>query len=151
MVRTMFACSFPWPPSLNHATRHTRGGGHYKTIEAKRFRHAAKLIAHTERRRIQWPTTKARVAVRVDLYPPNRHAFDVDGKLKEILDALQDAGVFVNDRQVRDLRVVAHDDATEPNGRCMVRVALHSWDECQNAKPNAPPIDAPLQLFMATL
>lgn len=121
----MFAVTFPWPPSLNHATRHARGG-HFKSPAAKAFRKAAIVLAHNERVRTQLATLQGPLAVRIDLYPPDRRGFDVDGKIKEVFDALQLAGVFTDDRQIRDARIVSHDADLRPGGVCEVVVGgLH--------------------------
>ncbi len=47
-----------------------------------------------------------RLFVAIALSSPTRRAYDVDNRIKACLDALQDAGVFDDDEQIDELRVV---------------------------------------------
>lgn len=116
-----YTVTLAWPPSLNHAVVHTRTGQHYRTPQAKAFRALAVVTARNARTRCHWATLTVPAAVRIDLYPPTRRSYDADGKVKEVLDVLELAEVVANDKLVRDLRVVAHEEL-DPAGRCEVTV-----------------------------
>ncbi len=91
----------PYPPSINHYYgRSRKTGAVYLTKRARQFRArvAGMLFDHHR-------FGSALLAVRVDLFPP-RADHDVDNTIKPLLDALQHAGTFDNDRQVKDLRMV---------------------------------------------
>lgn len=47
----------------------------------------------------------ARLEVTIWVYPSNRRIFDLDNRLKAILDALQDAGVYDDDSQIDVLMI----------------------------------------------
>ena len=46
-----------------------------------------------------------RLSVHVTLHAPNRRKYDIDGRLKSLLDALEDAGVYPDDEAVDHLVV----------------------------------------------
>jgi crossover junction endodeoxyribonuclease RusA len=48
----------------------------------------------------------ARIRVSMVLWPPDRRKFDIDNRIKSVLDSLQDAGVFDNDEQIDEINVV---------------------------------------------
>jgi len=61
-----------------------------------------------------------RLRVHVHLEPPDERRRDLDNALKPTLDALKDAGAFVDDCQIDDLRVTR--GAVTPGGACHVEV-----------------------------
>ena len=89
----------PYPPSGNTATRHTRGGGHYKTTLALSYR-AAVARAVAERGLGTGSGHEALVgplALSWLLLPPDERARDVDNVRKESADALTQSGLWVDD------------------------------------------------------
>jgi len=104
--------TLPWPPSANSYYRVKRNlrcsqcGGTvkvqppYLTKKAHEFRRRV-IAAAAEIN----PFGTARVAVRVDWFPPQDRG-DIDNYTKPLLDALEIAGVFDDDAQVKDLRLV---------------------------------------------
>jgi crossover junction endodeoxyribonuclease RusA len=46
-----------------------------------------------------------RLSVHIVLHAPNRRKYDIDGRLKSLLDALEDAGVYPNDEAIDHLVV----------------------------------------------
>jgi crossover junction endodeoxyribonuclease RusA len=83
----------PWPPSGNHATKHTTTGAHYLTAEHKRFRSAVKWIAYQMRA----PTIASPYRCAIVWYPPDRRERDSDNLQKVTFDALRHAGVIEGD------------------------------------------------------
>ena len=61
-----------------------------------------------------------RLEVKVYLHPPNRRKFDVDNRLKPLLDALETANLYKNDNQIDKLTVIRGD--VVPEGECIVVV-----------------------------
>ena len=93
--------TLPWPPSINHYWRHTRNG-HYISAEGKAYRdrvRTAVALAGAQ-------TLAGRVAVTIAAYPPDRRKRDLDNVLKALLDALTHAGLWTDDEQIDDLRIV---------------------------------------------
>jgi crossover junction endodeoxyribonuclease RusA len=93
--------TLPWPPSINHYWRHTRNG-HYISAEGKAYRDAVRaIVAAGGAQTLSW-----RVAVTIAAYPPDRRRRDIDNVLKALLDALTHAGLWTDDEQIDDLRIV---------------------------------------------
>ena len=61
-----------------------------------------------------------RLEVRVLLHPPTRAMRDIDNSIKALLDAMQDAGVYLNDSQI-DLLVIERGAVQRP-GMAIVEV-----------------------------
>lgn len=98
----------PFPPSVNHYWRATEGTRKALTGKARIFR--AAVHAEVMQRRIQPYPASARLAVYVQLHPPDRRRRDIDNfGGKALLDALQFAGVMPDDSQVDSLHVVRGD------------------------------------------
>jgi crossover junction endodeoxyribonuclease RusA len=60
------------------------------------------------------------LAVRLDLYPPDRRRRDCDNAQKPILDALQQAGAFVDDSQIVWLLTTKGEPV--PDGKVIVHI-----------------------------
>jgi len=116
----------PIPPTVNHYWGERRNikcrvcrqantvPPKYLTKHAKEFRKAvARELIH------QPGFGSALLAVRVDWFPP-RDAGDIDNRIKPLLDALEDARLFHNDSQIKDLRVVWQHPV--PGGYCRVKL-----------------------------
>lgn len=95
-----WAFELPWPPATgNHAVKHTRTGGHYKTAPAKAYEAlVAQIVAAMGmgqligERPLQGP-----LSVEWVLAPPDRRARDVDNVRKVVADALTRAGFWADD------------------------------------------------------
>lgn len=105
---TSYTYRLPWPPSVNCYIR--RGNNRsYMTKRGKKFR--AEVIASL------WPLKggrtpggpegglDGRLAVHIELIPPDRRKRDIDNHVKAVLDALQHAYIFRDDAQIDELRV----------------------------------------------
>lgn len=76
------------PPYLSHTGRDFRNTVIFHAVGLRKF-------------------GDSKLAVRVDIYP-KVNAGDIDNRTKPLLDALEHAGIFNNDNQVKDLRLVWH-------------------------------------------
>ena len=85
----------PYPPSVNHYFSFVRG----RPVLAKDVRVYRQLVRQCVRSS-GWPVALGPLAVRLDLFPPDLRRRDCDNAQKPILDALQQAGAFVDDSQV---------------------------------------------------
>lgn len=98
--------ALPWPPTGNHAVKHTRNGGHYLQPEVIAYRDGvANLVA-----RFAPITSKYRL--HVHLSPPDARRRDADNALKSVLDALVRAGYLKDDSltYMRELLVTTDDE-----------------------------------------
>lgn len=93
----------PWPPTGNHATKHTRNGSHYLTTEAKRYRSTVFAAAHKSGRKC---TLFSRLRVTVHFSPPDKRKRDLDNAWKTLSDSMQWAGVYQDDCLIDDLRLI---------------------------------------------
>jgi len=93
----------PWPPSVNRYWRHWRG----RTLvsragRAYRQRVAVEVLAHG----VTGGLGNARVKVEILARPPDRRLRDLDNLLKGLLDACTRAGIWDDDGQIDDLRIM---------------------------------------------
>tara|TARA_R110000782_G_scaffold30348_6_gene75525 strand:+ start:24763 stop:25146 length:384 start_codon:yes stop_codon:yes gene_type:complete len=99
--------TLPWPPSVNRYWRSVpmgRGRGVRVLIsrEGRAFRRDA--VARLAGLRPRGPL-RGRLDVRIELCAPTRRALDIDNRLKALLDAMQQAGVYRDDGQIDRLLV----------------------------------------------
>ena len=116
--------TLPYPPSVNHYWKSRWTGkfiSHYISAEGKAFRH------QVIRALSDWDMILGPLAVRVDVFPPDRRARDLDNVCKSLLDAMEHAGVYEDDSQIADLHLIRRDPA--PPGRVEVTVtqAAREW------------------------
>ena len=92
----------PWPPSTNSIWRNV-GKRTLLSKEARVYRNRARgeLLAQGAAN----ARLAGRGAVEVMLYPGNARAFDIDNKLKALLDALTYSRVWLDDGQVDEILV----------------------------------------------
>lgn len=112
----------PWPPSVN---TYYRRHGHTIHVSAagKRF---SKLVALSVRTQFKAAPIEENVAVLLELFAPKRgpygnNGYDVDNRVKAVLDALTRAELWTDDKIVRDVRVV--DCGRDISGK----VRVHVW------------------------
>jgi crossover junction endodeoxyribonuclease RusA len=92
----------PYPPSVNHYWRNVRG----RTLISEQGR-AYRTHAAWSVRQVRAPAFgEARLAVELTAYMPDRRRRDLDNVGKAVLDALQHAGIYADDSQIDDLRIV---------------------------------------------
>ncbi len=101
----MITVEIPWPPTVNAIWRQVSigrlAGRTLLSAKARSFYAACSAAANPDLSR------KAVVArsVRIDLYPPNRRKWDIDNRIKAVLDGLQKAGVIEDDSTINELQV----------------------------------------------
>ncbi|GIV04143.1 MAG: crossover junction endodeoxyribonuclease rusA [Nitrospiraceae bacterium] len=105
----------PYPPSINHYWR--RVG--YRTLisrEGRRFRQ--RVLAILAALGVE-PLT-GRLAVQVEVFPPDGRRRDIDNVQKALLDALQHGGAYADDSQIVQLAI----EKREPveGGKTVVRI-----------------------------
>lgn len=108
--------TLPWPPSVNRYWRRV-GKKTILSAEARAYRATSMQEVYFQGRE---RFGSARVRVTITAYPPDKRARDLDNLCKGVLDALQFAGVFDDDSQVDDLRIVRADAVRR--GRLIVQI-----------------------------
>lgn len=92
--------ALPWPKVTgNHAVKHTRAGGHYKTPEAKAYEGmVAQIVASMGMGSLLGQKALCGpLKVLWLLSPPDRRARDMDNVRKVVADALTRAGFWEDD------------------------------------------------------
>jgi crossover junction endodeoxyribonuclease RusA len=105
----------PYPPSINHYWRRGRFST-YRSADGKAYR--GKVVQAVAG---EGGALAGRLAVRLDLSPPDRRRRDLDNIQKPLLDALQYAGVYLDDSQI-DVLLTVRCPAT-PGGGVTVTVS----------------------------
>ena len=89
--------TLPWPPSINHYWRHV-GRRVLISREGRTFRkNVCALLGGGGPRK---PPAGGRIALCMDAFPPDRRRRDLDNLQKPVLDALEHAGVYLDDSQI---------------------------------------------------
>ena len=98
----MIVLSLPFPPSMNTYWRTFRG----MTVLSKQGREFKAAVADYV---VEYKVPKlgdSKLRVSMVLFPRDKRKIDIDNRIKAVLDALQDAGVFNDDFQVDELSIV---------------------------------------------
>jgi Holliday junction resolvase RusA-like endonuclease len=105
----------PFPPSVNHLWRRV---GHRTVLSrsGRTFHRSVRVILV----QMGVQPIAGRLAVAIDLHPPDRRRRDLDNALKALLDALQNGGAYHDDAQIDDLHIRRGDCV--PGGRVYVRL-----------------------------
>lgn len=103
----MIRIQLPYPPSVNSYWRHLGRGKHLISAEGRNYKRRVAELVLVERacRSIQRDPMRGRLVMEVVAYPPDSRRRDIDNLLKATLDALGDAGVYVDDSQIRELLI----------------------------------------------
>jgi crossover junction endodeoxyribonuclease RusA len=112
-----FTLVLPFPPSANRTARHTNSGVHYTPPEQKLFRTQVRDVCAL----ISAPKLCGRLAVVIVLYPADRRRFDVDNRIKAVLDSLQRCGQYDDDEQIDDVHITRVRGTKR--GECVVTVS----------------------------
>jgi crossover junction endodeoxyribonuclease RusA len=97
----MIVITLPYPPSLNTIWRRV-GNKTLLSSDGRAYRQAvaAAVLQQAKRRQIA-----ERLAVHIEAHPPDRRRRDLDNLPKSVLDGLTQAGLWLDDSQIDDLRV----------------------------------------------
>lgn len=97
----MLEVTLPWPPTVNTYYRNLNG----KTLISEKGRKYRKAVADQVLvQRVK--RVAGSLSVLIEAYPPDRRVRDLDNLAKAILDSLTKAGVWEDDGQIDDLRIV---------------------------------------------
>lgn len=113
----MTTITLPFPPSVNTYWRQFRGRA-ILSAKARLYRKQVHVCCGVQ----AIDKMDGRLTMLIELHPPDRRRRDVDNYSKGILDALCHAGVYDDDEQIDDLRVVRR--AREDGGRAVVTVKM---------------------------
>ena len=72
------------------------------------------------------------------LFPRDKRKIDIDNRIKAVLDALEDAGVFNNDFQVDHLEIIRG----EPVKNGGIRVLIETIDKTSSSLNESPSADS---------
>jgi len=101
--------ALPWPPSVNHEWTMAHGRM-ILTAKGREYRARVNVLVAARRHAGDLPMEPldSKLAVRIDMWPPDRRRRDADNYAKAAFDALTHAGLWSDDSVVRDLRSVMH-------------------------------------------
>lgn len=108
--------TLPLSPSANNL--YSTVGRRRVLSKAGREYHAAVAAVVLESLPVSVRFGKARLRLTMTVYPASRRRFDLDGKIKAAQDALGKTGLFDDDEQIDELRVIRGD--VRPPGSCVV-------------------------------
>ena len=130
----------PFPPSVNRYYRHVG----YRTLLSREGRAYRESVCALLAGRVGQPLSDP-LEVQLDLYPPDRRRRDWDNFQKGIWDALQHAGVYHDDSQVKRAIVEMHEPDKDARAEVKVQprnqepIACHPY--CENPiHPSRPVI-----------
>lgn len=114
----------PFPPSINHYWRRV-GQRTLISRQGRAFRENV-IAAVFEQGRTK---IVGRLAVTIEVYPPDRRRRDLDNLTKSTLDALAHAGVFDDDEQIDELRLRRHNCDEKKLGYIVVDIVSYPRNE----------------------
>ena len=103
----MIELELPMPPSANNYWRYVNG----KVLKSKDAREYIKIIAqlwmvYKAQKKAKAFSKDQRLQIYIQVFPPNRIRRDLDNLLKVLMDSLEHAGLFTNDEQIDDIRIM---------------------------------------------
>jgi Holliday junction resolvase RusA-like endonuclease len=123
----MVQIELPYPPSINHYWRRV-GPRTLISREGRRFRQRVLAILAA----LGVEPLLGKLAVQVEVFPPDSRRRDLDNCLKSLLDALEHGGAYHDDSQITVLRVTKR--KPEPGGRVVVTIGRVEDDQCQKSR-----------------
>jgi crossover junction endodeoxyribonuclease RusA len=119
--------TLPWPPSVNRYYRAVNGRN-ILSAEGRRYKAVATWTISTQKEHynaVEFPAQRVRVTFRVT--PPDRRKRDLSNLLKAIEDAMTEAGVWGDDSQIDDERIMRLPPASDGIGS--VHATVETIDE----------------------
>lgn len=98
----------PYPPSINHYYLRTENG-FIIGAKGRNYRRDTAYLLHKYR----GMCGDKRLAVTINVYPPDKRKRDIDNLLKCTLDSLQHAKIFNDDNQIDWLTIIRRDVVKE--------------------------------------
>lgn len=122
----LLTLTIPWAPSANRIWRKYRGRV-VLNPKVQGYRDAVVAAALEKFGAFPRPL-EGRLSIELDLYPPKSKAsFDVDNRVKPVLDAIQHARLVKDDAQFRRVVVTERDrDTSQPKGYIVITIA--AWE-----------------------
>lgn len=109
----------PFPPSVNHYWRHTMVNGRPVVLLSKVGRAYRKTVDSLVPLMGQMAGSLSFTAV---FCPPDNRRRDLDNLLKAIIDALQHAGVYRDDSQIREINIRFGDVVKHGAAKVVIKV-----------------------------
>ena len=114
-----YVFELPYPPSINGYWRTVRINGKNRTLISKRGREYRADVIQAIGKGI--PALNARIKVEIRAFMPDKRRRDIDNILKSLNDSLTHAGVWNDDEQIDDLRIIR--SGIESPGKVIVTVS----------------------------
>lgn len=92
----MFEIELPYPPSVNHVYLRSANKRMYKDAKATRYQDDVRLLLLQAKA----PLLKGKLAVMIEVYPPDLRKRDLDNIFKISLDSLARGGLMSDDSQI---------------------------------------------------
>jgi crossover junction endodeoxyribonuclease RusA len=111
----VISLTLPYPPSVNHYWSYARGS--VRVSDEGRAYRGLVAAAIASRR---YTALRGRLAVTIEAYAPDFRLRDVDNLGKATLDSITHAGLWLDDSQIDDLRIIRK--RPEPPGAIVVHI-----------------------------
>ncbi len=125
----MLELDLPYPPSVNHYWRHV-GPRVLISREGRAYRTTVGAILALRRAR----PLDGRLAVEIDIYPPDRRRRDIDNLQKALLDALAHGGAYHDDSQIDRLLLIRRHVVA--GGK--IHLLIEPYEQSIHDRPSAP-------------
>ena len=113
----LITMQLPLPPSINTYWRNFRG----RTILSKGGRDYKTAVQEYVTQNNIPKLGNQRLAAIIKIFPRDKRAIDLDNRIKALLDALQDAGVFDDDSQFDEITITR--GVIKSGGQCTIILA----------------------------
>ena len=111
----MLTVELPYPPSINHYWRRV-GPRTLISREGRRFRERVMAILAA----LRIKPLAGKLAVHVEVFPPDRRRRDLDNCLKSLLDAMEHGGAYADDSQI--VRLAVEKQEPVAGGKTLVHI-----------------------------